>query len=242
LSQYAAFRVGFLFLAAAFAATYLFAVSNARGEARACANEPMVVVSPGDVDTRNICGAAKDAISFLRHIGLVVRTNIEIEIVKKLPLQAKMDALGCYDRRVKKIYVLEFELCGAKFKNSILYGTGPPELSYRSLIAHEVAHFIVFQNLAKQSASWVVQEYVASVTQLATLPPLHRERILSRIGGSGFEDSNKINATVLLASPDFFAANAYRHFIKPENGAAFVRRLLAGSIRLNDRLFPPDSR
>lgn len=240
LKRYAKFRLRFVFIASA--AAYVLWVPGARSAAYVCVDDRVVVVSSGEVDTRNICGGAKDAISFLKRNGLVLKSDIEINIVRKFPSHVKIDVFGCYDQRQEKIYILEFELCGTKFKSSVVYGTGSTKESYRGLIAHEVAHSIVLQNFPKKFASWVVQEYIAYVTQLATLPPRHRERILERVGGRGFEKDSQINATVLMASPDFFAVNAYRHFIKPENGKGFLRRLLAGSIRLDDSLFQPKAR
>lgn len=231
LPRYAQIQIELALIIIVSSLTCLLWVRDARSGVHYCLDRQIVIVSSKDLNIGNICGTAKDAISFLEHNGLPLKSAIEINVLQKLPADAGADSLGCYDSKREKIYILTIELCSAKFKGSILFGSGSRDESYRSLIVHEVAHAIVLQNFAMNRPSWVAQEYVAYVTQIATLSPRHREYFLARVGARGFENESQMNPTILMTSPDFFAASAYRHFMTLGRGAAFLQRFLAGDAR-----------
>jgi hypothetical protein len=96
---------------------------------------------------------------------------------------------------------------------------------YKSLIVHEVAHVIASKNFAV-AQTFIAHEYIAYVTQLSTMPSVLREKILADLPGDGFTATEQINLTLFILSPELFAVQAYRHFQRPENGAAFLQRLL----------------
>ena len=106
-----------------------------------------------------------------------------------------------------------------------------PDL-HRSIVAHEVAHAIASQNLPEKQA-FVTQEYIAYVTQLATMPPDVREKVLANFPNNSFDTDEQINMTIFMMAPEVFAVKAYRHFLKPENGAAFFQRLLLENFLIN---------
>lgn len=91
---------------------------------------------------------------------------------------------------------------------------------------HEVAHCIVSANAGREPLSAVAQEYFAYVTMFATMPAAQREQVLQKIPGNGFDATVEIDMTIYLIDPIQFGAQAYRHFLKPGNGRAFLRRVL----------------
>jgi hypothetical protein len=46
-----------------------------------------------------------------------------------------------------------------------------------------------------------------------------------------------INLTIYQMSPDFFGSQAYRHFLAPGNGTAFLRQILSGGVLASDGLY-----
>jgi hypothetical protein len=101
---------------------------------------------------------------------------------------------------------------------------------YRSLVAHEVAHLAAAANFTVVRPTIVAHEYLAAVTMPATMPNEGRQRWLAAFPGGGFDFDRQIGLTLYLLSPHHFAAEAYRHFLKPGVGTAFLRRILAGEM------------
>ena len=103
---------------------------------------------------------------------------------------------------------------------------------YRSLVAHEVAHAIGARNFKVTQPSLQAKEYIAYVTQLATMLPELRERVLSQFPGQGFEGDWQMSTTIYLLDPMRFGAQAYRHFLKRGNGGSYLHSILAGKVML----------
>ena len=62
------------------------------------------------------------------------------------------------------------------------------------------------------------------------MAPSLRERVLAQYPGPGFASDLEMNTAIYVGDPDRFGVNAYRHFLRPGNGAAFLARILAGRI------------
>lgn len=189
-----------------------------------------VSVTVAGADARMACAAAGESLAFLDANGLSPTEPIEIHIVSRLPKEEVADALGCYDQRDRQIHVLDLASC--RGKGSILGLPVDAEL-HRSVIVHEVAHAAAAPRFAVAKPGIAAQEYIACVAQLFVLSEGTRARILERHPGTGFATTAEINSMIYLMDPNYFAAQAWRHFMRPENGAAFIRRLLAGEL-------PPD--
>ena len=63
---------------------------------------------------------------------------------------------------------------------------------------------------------------------LSTMDSEARERVLRQFPGKGFESEREIGLTIYLMDPTRFGAYAYRHFMRPENGASFIEQVLSG--------------
>jgi hypothetical protein len=105
---------------------------------------------------------------------------------------------------------------------------------HMGLVAHEVAHRIVATNIRQVRLSTVAQEYIAYVTMYATMPEIHRQRVLKQIPGDGFDSDVQIDLTVYLIDPVRFGAQAYRHYLKPGVGRSFIARVLNGQALVED--------
>lgn len=202
-----------------------------RAEPVRCRHGAVRVHAAAPAEAAAACDAASQAQAFFDANGLGRAGPIEIHLVSRLPIDAAEAALGCYDRRDQQIYVLDLATCRGRGRLFDLPVDG--EL-HRSIIVHEVAHATAAHNFAAARPSLAAQEYIAAVTQLASLSPDARARILARYPGSGFQTHAQITSTMFMLDPTHFAVQAYRHYLQPENGAAFLRRLLTGEPALDD--------
>jgi hypothetical protein len=96
---------------------------------------------------------------------------------------------------------------------------------HNSLLVHEITHAIVHQNLSVPPCH-AGHEYIAAVIQLDTMSDRSRRIYLDVFAGNSDYTTEMFNDIVLAMDPSRYAAAAYRHFQKPENGCPFLRRLL----------------
>jgi hypothetical protein len=190
-----------------------------------CERQNAVVRAADARDARTACEAVADAAGFLGRQGLDISEPIEVQVVDKLPAAARPEAQGCYVHRERRVYVRALRVFR---KQDSFLGLPIDRTVYRSLIAHEVGHAIGACNFSVPAPTLPAQEYIAYVTMFATMPEPLRRRVLQRLPGEGFKTEAEINVTVYAMNPDLFGAQAYRHFVRPENGPAFLRQVLSG--------------
>lgn len=184
------------------------------------------VRSESAADADLACQGARRAIDFLATLGLSIPETVAVDVVSNLPPPASPNAFGCHVRGEQRVAILSYERCVALGTKELVVD---PAL-YRSLVAHEVAHRVAEANFSVTEPTLVAQEYIAYVTLFATLPPAERERLLAAFPGSGFGSAREMSAVYYGLSPNGFGAQAYRHFLKPGNGALFVRHILSGQV------------
>lgn len=178
------------------------------------------------------CEGAQDAIAFLTSFGVPVTREVAIELVPKVSNHVSASAVGCYlesDRRVLMLDYSEFA------KRADWYRLPINRRLYRSLIAHEVAHSVAACHFQIREPSISAKEYIAYVAMLATMEPTQRETLLAQYPGEGFEGDWQMATTIYLLDPMRFGIQAYRHFLKPENGQTYLQAILAGEVLTDDR-------
>lgn len=197
-----------------------------------CAGTAVSVDAEDGADTAAGCAGAADAIGFLGSLGLQTAHAIEIRFVDSVSGHCEMpSALGCFTTTDRKIHLLTF----AQMRGRLLGDRLPIDRAlHRGLVAHEVAHRIARANFEGHRPSVVGMEYIAYATMLATLPDPARQGMLALSAGDGFDSEREVSLTVLLLDPNRFAAEAYRHFIRPQHGRAFIERILAGTALVRD--------
>lgn len=178
-------------------------------------------------DAATACEGAADAVRFLKAQGLDVGERVEVRVVAALPNVVGPSASGCYRHSERRVDVLTFD---AFRKQGRFVELPIDRVLYRSLVTHEVAHAIAACNFALPKPTLPAQEYVAYVAMFATMPQPYRARALARFPGAGFQTESAINLTVYQMNPDNFGAQAYRHFLAPGNGAAFLHQILTGAV------------
>lgn len=201
--------------------TALFNFASADAREFACKGEKVSVESSSSQDIRHVCQGARNAIRFLVSNGLN-KHAVTISVVSHMPKEIPESALGAFSRAEKRIYILTY----SEFKkHNALFGTPIDESIYRAVVAHEVAHAIAFHNF-KEQPTLLGQEYIGFVTLFWTLDEVRRKQILWRYDYD--EDWQKHAHILYLMDPLEFGAHAYRHFLRPENGQVFFRKILDG--------------
>lgn len=211
-------------------------VSSGAASEFKCANVDAAVSHIAEPGTDLICEGAADAIQFLGSIGVQQKSRVEVNVVDLLPAGLQ-NAVGCYDWVNDDVFLLGTSAC--------LEGEGVPQAFkvpndpeiYKSYVAHEVAHAIATQNFAFDTPSRAAHEYIAGVVQLSVLGVEKRSGILNQFSGDGFDKDVEINFLVYEINPARFAVEAYRHFVKIEDGPDFIRKLLQGEVRLRDQSY-----
>lgn len=191
-----------------------------------CNDLNAVVCSPDTQDALIACDGARDAVAFLESNGLHVHSEILIEIVPSLPdVVEGNSAAGCYLESERRVLILAY----SEFKKYKSWFRIPIGRSlYRSVVAHEVAHFVVDSNFTVAEPSIQAKEYLAYVTQFSTMEPVLRGRVLSHFPGKAFQGDWQMSTTIYMFDCMSFGVRAYRHFLNLTEGDEYLHAILNG--------------
>lgn len=211
-------------IATCFAAATLLHAAAVYGKQVKCAVQNVTVEAFSDRDAADSCRGAGNAVRFLASQGLSVPANITIKVVTKMPDPVVESALGAYMKAEKEVIVLTysaFKKHGSAFKVPL------DRPLYRAVVSHEVAHAIAVDNF-RQEPSYLGQEYIAYVTLFSTMTLAQRKEILRHYP---IDTDWQVHAASLYLFDSLgFGAQAYRHFLRPENGQIFIRKVLDGEV------------
>jgi hypothetical protein len=196
-----------------------------------CSDSNVEIDSQLPEDQKTACAGAIVAKAFLTASGINTQGRIKISMVSKFA-DASHNAFGYFDRRSERVYVLNFDAARRAAEGVGMYGEPMDRDLHRSIVVHEVAHLLANRNFSKDEAQVAAHEYIAYVSQFVTMPPAVRNRILTNNPGEGFMANWQINSFDLKFAPNQFGVRAYQHFMRPENGPAFLRGVLSGEIQL----------
>lgn len=201
-------------------------------DGNACDDIPVTVDAADRSDHARICRGARQALTFLAGIGLDTSEPLSVLASDAEAAGHHAAEVGSYDTRDHRVRVRTFDGCARLASAEPLFRVPMEESLYASFIAHEIAHAVIHANAGQHRTARIAQEYIAYVVQLETMPESLRARILARYDQEGFNKASDIGETYLLIDPHAFAVKAYRHFLKTENGASFLRRLANGTATL----------
>lgn len=198
----------------------------------ACDGIPVTVVAADRLDHARICQGARQALNFLSGAGLDTSTPLSIEASDAEAVGHRAAEVGSYDTRDSRVRVHSFDGCTRLTAAEPPFRIPMEEAVYASFVAHEIAHAVIHANARQRRLARIAQEYIAYVVQLESMSDALRARILALYDQEAFDKASEIGETYLLIDPHAFAVKVYRHYLKSENGNAFLRRLLDGSATL----------
>lgn len=195
---------------------------------QACAGLPQVKVQAEDArDAATACEGATRALGFLAQAGLSAPPDTRIDIVAELPGELAGRAVGCYLRESRKILLLSY---GAFQSGGGWFRMPPSQELYRAAASHEVAHAVVGCHAAHARLAVAAHEYVAYVVFFATMEPQLRSDLLRKFPGTGFKTTGQISDVSHIVNPNQFGVDAWQHYLKTDDRAQWLRRIIAGEV------------
>lgn len=194
----------------------------------ACHQSAIVVTGANAHDLPLACAAVRHALAFLEPAGVRLENGPAIWLVDKLPGKSVEHALGRYDAKRGVVELLDYRAAVAASECAPRAFKMPmTEALWQSYVAHEVAHAAVRVHDPSHRLTIAQQEYVAAVVQLGTLPEAIRGAILRNYADiPAFGDAGEMTDLYYYMAPCKFAVKAYRHYLEPGNGPAFISRML----------------
>jgi len=195
-----------------------------------CKNSPVTVQSQESELNHDICAAAESVVKFFGRLNLQLKHPLVIEVVLDLPQELAGNAVGCYQEGKKKVSVVTY----SAFENrESWFGMAITKSTYRSLVAHEVAHAIASCNFAMPEPTLHAHEFIAYVTMLETMDPKSRAQVLALRPAMTFDDESEFNELTYSFDPILFGIAAYRYYSKEEHGDIFILKVLSGNALTN---------
>lgn len=200
----------------------------ASAEPLACPTAGVTVSHADPAEGAALCAAVADAVAFLTANGLEFRAPFQVRVVDQITHSHLPTTLGTFNATAREVEILSYGAAVALIPDRPPFGIPmAPEL-YRSFVVHEAAHAVTHPNFSARPTLGAM-EYIAYTVQIATMPEPLRQRVLASVETNAFDKPGEIGDQLLMFDPARFAVKSYLHFIRPENGAAFYRRLLSGN-------------
>lgn len=178
-------------------------------------------------DAEMACEGAGRALAFMADMGIDAPPHTNIDIVQELPGELGGRAVGCYLRKTRGVLLLSydtFEAGGEWFRIPV-----DREL-YRSAAAHEMAHAVIGCHTVPRGLPVAAHEYVAYIVMFATMDPALRGRLLAKFPGPGFINTLQINDINHIVNPNQFGVDAWRHYQRRNDRAAWLRDIISGNV------------
>lgn len=216
--------LGLLLVAVALASPV---VADAQSGAATCADDRLSVVAPTPELASLACDAALQAKTRIVACGLDQRRPIRIELIDHLEHTAA-ECLADYSCLDDVIRVTDPASLPDALDPASPYTRLPPDIVFRALVAHEMAHALLAQSSEGREIAFVDHEYVAAALEFDTLAPEWRA-VLIEAAPVGHEPTTGLISPLIYAlEPRAFAANAWAFFDAEEDGCARVRAIARG--------------
>ncbi len=177
-----------------------------------------------------VCTAAQETQAFFRPAGLAFPEHLQVALVPQLWPNADFPSLGSYHPQRNMIRLRDYRSALASSHSAPpAFGIPMSPPLWRSYLVHEIAHAFVERHARAARVAedaLAPTEYIAAVAQLSALSDEVRGAILVNYSEvTAFEDEASITDLYYFMKPCEFAVRAYRHYLKPENGLTFMRKL-----------------
>jgi hypothetical protein len=191
--------------------------------ARADCGTPLLRVDHSDpADLEHACEAWRRVSGFLvdRH-GLRVAAPFDIVFTERVELDLgteRLRVLGHFDRQARVARVTSMSASWLGEPDRLMFRLPVDAELHTSVIAHELAHAVVLDNVRVAVPARTSGEYLAYVVQLMTMAPVTRARVLAEYEEGDFASLDDITEIRHLMRPHEFGVRAYRHFVREGHG------------------------
>ena len=171
-----------------------------------------------------ICDAVAKVRKLTSDCGLDQTRSIIVNVVREMDEQHETCA-AYFDCTTDEITILAPNSLAASDDILIAFRNLPMDEYFQSVIVHELTHAFVHQSQDGRF-SRVAHEYLAYATQIASLTEKSRTSVLESSGVEETATLDSLDEIALFFGPSHFALLAFKHFAHPENGCAFVDRMI----------------
>jgi len=199
--------------------------------AQNCEGVTVGAVTAHQGEVQKVCKAAQHATELLKQCGIESSIMLNIMIQDELIHPSGLPVFAFFHSPRNQIEITDFEAFKKLVKPDSAYYKLPMRDLYESLIAHEVTHAITCQVIHDSDCPRVAHEYIAAVIQMASMNDASRQMLLDAFPRSTPVELEMFNEFSFYSAPQWFIANAYRHYNKLENGCEFLQRILNGEIQ-----------
>jgi hypothetical protein len=182
-------------------------------------------------EVRLIRTGVANAEKILSDCGLKTERHHRILVVSGVLSEDGLHSFATYNPVNQTVRIRQFETIANLVKDDQIYEQIPPLELYSSLVAHEVAHAVVFDNLAGRDLQRAAHEYIAYAVQFASLGNAVRDKLADLLGGSVWEGLEAFTELMMLMAPHRFGLHAFFHFHRQNNRCRIVNDILTGHVR-----------
>ena len=207
-----------------------FSTGTGWSDAVQCDAVDIRVVAPSEVAAQ-VCTSAVRASDLLASCGLEPDWPVEI-LVTDVIEGAPPHCIGQFVCGTGQITLLSPDVLAQRPDTAVMFPGITTADIFSSLVAHELAHAALSHTAPGPSSDRTTQEYVATAIQFQTLAPADRARFLEAWEVETPVTPEGLNMFTLALAPGMFMSRAWQHFSAPENGCAFVGKLINGSVTL----------
>ena len=208
----------------------------AADESWQCADPRVDVTTTSKTSAAIICDQAERARAFLATCGIEGSHPLSVRVTRDLVNDPGWRKGGDFDPATGRVRLLPSMSYLRVSKQKPVPTPAIARVMHASIVAHEIAHGIFHERTAHLDLPDTAHEYVAYVVQFSTLPVELQKSLIEQAALPPVTNLFTFSYFLLIADPERFALNAYRHFHQTENGCGFLRRVLEGKVH-----FPPPS-
>jgi hypothetical protein len=199
----------------------------------ACDDPRISVMARDEALARTACAAAEDARDLMATCGLVQQAPLKISVVRTARHPGFGTCLATYDKTSGCLEITELEGILPLLEGKDARAALPPDVLFRAITAHELAHAFVAQSTAGVQIGPAEHEFIANVFEMMSFDPEWRELLLDAHPVDPPGALSVVHPTIYALSPRAFANNAWRVFQAKGNGCDLIQRIIAGKF-----LFP----
>lgn len=205
--------------------------SPLQAETLACPAGEVTVAAPDHASAAQVCDLVEDVRPILAECGLEQEAPLTIHLVAEAT-HAAAPMVGSYTAGSNEIKLTHPDHLTDVIPADHPFARLEPELTLRSLLAHELSHAFLDQTECTRKRCVAEHEYVAYAMQLSVLPPEAREMLIGGYATDKTFGVEILNDFIAEADPLFFASRVWEHFSQPGNGCDFIRKIKSGEADL----------
>ncbi|WP_207538937.1 DUF6639 family protein [Sabulicella rubraurantiaca] len=152
------------------------------------------------------------------------------ERVELGPETDRLRVLGHFERATRIVQITSIAASWLREPGRLMFRLPMDEELHVSLVAHELAHAILFDNFRVAEPGRACGEYLAYVVQIATMAPHARVQVLAQYPERDFATLDDITEIFHVFFPHEFGVRSYRHFVR-EGHAYMMELILSGGLQ-----------